>query len=175
MELIMMDKKDKDELIYGLIGLLIAALFCLFASCRTRIRYIPIESSSDSIYIDRLIPYPLPADSASIRALMECDENGKVILCWLDIANSKNVELQFKIDSLGQVIANMKVKPDTVYLPSKEIIVDRKIEVPVEVERELSKWEQFKMDVGGWAIGVLSGLLLLGIGYVVVWLIKKRR
>ena len=75
----MMDKKDKDELIYGLIGLLIVALFSLFTSCRARIRYIPIGSSTDSIYIDKLIPYPMPADSASIRALMECDENGKVI------------------------------------------------------------------------------------------------
>lgn len=170
----MIDKKDKDELIYGLIGLLIVALFSLFTSCRARIRYIPIGSYTDSIYIDRLLPYPLPVDSASIRALMECDENGKVILRWLDIANSKNVELQFKIDSLGQVIANMKVKPDTLYLPSKEILVDRKIEVPVEIERKLSKWEQFKMDVGGWAIGVLSWLLLLGVGYAIIWLIKKR-
>lgn len=135
----------------------------------------PVESKNDSIYIDRLIPYPLPTDSASIRALMECDENGKVILKWLDMANTKNIELQFKIDSLGQVIANMKVKPDTVYFPSKEIIVDRKIEVPVEVERKLSKREQFKMNIGGWAIGALSGLLLLGIGYVIVWSIKKRR
>ena len=131
----MMDKKDKDELIYGLIGLLVVVLFSLLTSCRARIRYIPIENSTDSIYIDRLIPYPLPTDSASIRALMECDENGKVILRWLDIANSKNVELKFKIDSLGQVIANMKVKPDTLYLPSKEILVDRKIEGPVEIER----------------------------------------
>jgi hypothetical protein len=153
----------------------IVCFLILFTGCRSRVQYVPIENETDSVYIDRLIPYPLPADSASIRALMECDENGKVILRWLDIANSKNIELQFKIDSLGQVIANMKVKPDTLYLPSKEIYVDRKIEVPVEVERKLTKWEQFKMNVGGWAIGVLSGLLLLGIGYVIIWLIKKRR
>ncbi|MCE9038883.1 hypothetical protein [Parabacteroides distasonis] len=148
----------------------------LFLSgCRTKIQSVAIESRTDSIYIDKLIPYPMPIDSASIRALMECDENGKVVLRWLDIANTKNVQLQFVIDSLGQVIADMKVKPDTLYLPSKEIYVDRKIDVPVEVERKHTKWEQFKMDVGGWAIGVLSGLLLLGIGYVIVWLIKKRR
>lgn len=144
-------------------------------SCRSRVQYVPVESNTDSIYIDRLIPYPLPVDSASIRALMECDENGKVVLRWLDMANTKNVQLMFTIDSLGNVISNMKVPRDTIYLPSKEIYVDRKIEVPVEVERKLSKWEQFKMDVGGWAIGLLSGVLLLGIGYVVVWLIKKRR
>ena len=53
----MMDKKDKDELIYGLIGLLIVALFSLFTSCRARIRYIPIGSSTDSIYIDKLLPF----------------------------------------------------------------------------------------------------------------------
>ena len=91
----------------------------------------------------------MPVDSASIRALMECDENGKVVLRWLDMANTKNVELMFALDSLGNVIANMRIPRDTLYLPSKEIYVDRKVEVPVEVERKLSKWEQFKMDVGG--------------------------
>lgn len=153
----------------------IVCFLILFTGCRSRVKYVPVEKETDSIYIDRLIPYPQPADSASIRALMECDENGKVVLRWLDIANTKNVQLQFVIDSLGQVIADMKVKPDTFYLPSKEIYVDRKIKVPVEVERKLTKWEQFKMDVGGWVIGALSGLLLLGVGYVIIWLIKKRR
>lgn len=156
-------------------GMLAIAGILALSGCRTKIQPVAIENRIDSIYIDKLVPYPMPADSASIRALMECDENGKVVLRWLDIANTKNVQLQFVIDSLGQVIADMKVKPDTLYLPSKEIYVDRKIDVPVEVERKHTKWEQFKMDVGGWAIGVLSGLLLLGIGYVIVWLIKKRR
>ena len=115
----------------------------LFLSgCKTRsTRSVQIENRTDSIYIDRLVPYPVPADSASIRALMECDENGKVILRWLDIANSKNVELQLKIDSMGQIIADMKVKHDTLLLPSKEIYIDRKVQVPVPVERELSRWE----------------------------------
>ncbi len=145
------------------------------SGCRTKIQPVAIENRTDSIYIDKLVPYPMPADSASIRALMECDENGKVVLRWLDMANTKNVELMFKLDSLGNVIANMRIPRDTLYLPSKEIYVDRKVEVPVEVERKLSKWEQFKMDVGGWAIGAISGLLLIGIGYVIVRLIKKRR
>ncbi len=144
-------------------------------SCRSRIQYVPVESNTDSIYIDRLIPYPLPADSASIRALMECDENGKVVLRWLDMANTRNVQLMFTIDSLGNVISNMVVPRDTIYLPSKEIYVDRKIQVPYPVERELSRWEQFKMDVGGWAIGALSCLIILGIGYIIFWLIRRRK
>ena len=156
-------------------GMLAIAGILTLSGCRNKIQPVDIENRIDSIYIDKLIPYPMPVDSASIRALMECDENGKVVLRWLDMANTKNVELMFALDSLGNVIANMRIPRDTLYLPSKEIYVDRKVEVPVEVERKLSKWEQFKMDVGGWAIGAISGLLLIGIGYVIVRLIKKRR
>ncbi len=146
----------------------------LFTGCRSRVQYVPVENETDSIYIDRLIPYPLPADSASIRALMECDENGKVVLRWLDMSNTKNVELMFALDSLGNVIANMRIPRDTLYLPSKEIYVDRRVEVPIPVEKELSKWESIKIEAGGWAIGLLSGLAVIGIGYVVRWLACKK-
>lgn len=146
----------------------------LFLSgCRTKIQSVAIESRTDSIYIDKLIPYPMPIDSASIRALMECDENGKVVLRWLDMANTKNVELMFALDSLGNVIANMRVPRDTLYLPSKEVYVDRKVEVPIPVEKELSRWEKIKIEVGGWAIGLLSGLAVFCIGYVVIRFLRK--
>ena len=70
--------------------------------------------------------------------------------------NSDHILLQAKYDSL---------------LNAKQKVV----QVPCPVERELTNWEEAKMNVGGWAISVLSGLLLLGIGYVIIWLIKKRR
>ena len=117
----------------------------------------------------------MPIDSASIRALMECDENGKVVLRWLDMANTKNVELMFALDSLGNVIANMRIPRDTLYQPSKEVNVDGKDEAPIPVEKELSRWEKIKIEAGGWAIGLLSGLAVIGIGYVVRWLLQKRR
>ena len=49
------------------------------------------------------------------------------------------------------------------------------IEVPKVVERELSKWQKIKMDVGGWAIGALSATMLAAITYIIVWLLKKYR
>ena len=156
-------------------GMLAIAGILALSGCRTKIQPVAIENRIDSIYIDKLVPYPMPADSASIRALMECDENGKVVLRWLDMANTKNVELMFALDSLGNVIANMRIPRDTLYLPSKEIYVDRRVEVPIPVEKELSKWESIKIEVGGWAIGLLSGAILIGIGYVVVWLIRRRK
>lgn len=154
-------------------GMLAIAGILFLSGCRTKIQPVAIENRIDSIYIDKLIPYPMPADSASIRALMECDENGKVVLRWLDMANTKNVELMFKLDSLGNVIANMRVPRDTLYLPSKEIYVDRKVEVPIPVEKELSRWEKIKIEVGGWAIGLLSGLAVFCIGYVVIRFLRK--
>ncbi len=156
------------------IVLIMVGILSLFG-CRTKIQPVAIENRTDSIYIDKLVPYPMPVDSASIRALMECDENGKVVLRWLDIANTKNVELMFALDSLGNVIANMRVPRDTLYLPSKEVYVDRKVEIPVLVEKELSRWEKIKIEAGGWAIGLLSGLAVIGIGYVVRWLARKKR
>ena len=45
----------------------------------------------------------------------------------------------------------------------------------VPVEKQLTRWQKFKMDVGGWAIGAMSTVLLGVIGYIVVWLLKKYR
>lgn len=155
--------------------LLLLSLALWLVGCKTKAPTTVLTHRTDSIYIDKLIPYPLPPDSASIRALMECDENGKVVLRWLDMANTKNVQLMFALDSLGNVIADMKVKRDTLYLPSRETIVTKEVEVPVPVEKELSRWEKVKIKVGGLAISFFSGFLIVGIGYVVRWLIRRRR
>lgn len=143
-------------------------LFCITISlalclsgCRTHIKYVPVESRHDSVYIDRLVPYPVPADSATINALMECDEEGRVTLRRLSMEQSKNIGLQFKLDSLGHVLAKMKTTPDTLYLPSKEIYAEREVEVLVPVERELSKWEQMCIRLFPYAAGLSSVLLIL--------------
>lgn len=144
----------------------IVALLALagITSCRS-IKYVPVESKTDSVVVEKLVEVTLPPDSATIRALLECDENGKIILKWLDIANSKNAQAQFKIDSLGNLLANMKTPPDTVYLPSKTVTVTKK--EPYLVEKELTRWQKFRMDVGGWALGVLLILILYGVWRII--------
>ena len=71
----------------------IILLMSTIYSCRS-VKYVPVESSVDSIVVEKLVEVQLPPDSATIRALLECDENGKVVLSWLDIANSKNAQAQ---------------------------------------------------------------------------------
>ena len=151
--------------------LFILIIAALLTSCKAA-KVTTIESHTDSVYIDRLVPYPLPTDSATIRALMECDETGRVTLRRLDIVTTENVALQFTVDSLGELLADMKVGRDTLYLPSKEVYVDRRVEVPVTVEKPLTRWEKIKQEAGGWAIGAASGGVLVLLAWL-LWRLRK--
>ena len=139
-------------------------------SCRS-VKYVPVESTADSIVVEKLVEIQLPPDSATIRALLECDENGKVVLSWLDIANSKNAQAQLTIDSLGNLLAKMKTQSDTIYKPSKEVTVTKEVKVPYPVEKELTRWQQLKLELGGWAFGIIITAALI----FVVWLVYKSR
>ena len=94
---------------------------------------------------DKLIPVFKPADSASIRALLECDSNGRVVLSWLDMAQSENARLQFQLDSIGNLMANFKVPSDTIFIPGKDSTIIQKSVQKVEVEKKLSTWQKFCM------------------------------
>lgn len=148
----------------------IILLMSTICSCRS-VKYVPVESSVDSIVVEKLVEVQLPPDSATIRALLECDENGKVVLSWLDIANSKNAQAQLAIDSLGNLLAKMRTKPDTIYKPSKEVTVTKEVKVPYPVEKELTRWQQMKLELGGWAFGIIITAALIIVG----WLIYRSR
>ena len=151
----------------------LALLMCiiLVSSCRT-VKYVSVESKADSVVVEKLVEVQLPPDSATIRALLECDENGRVVLNWLDIANSKNAKAMLTIDSLGNLLAKLRTQPDTVYLPSKEVVVSKKEKVPYPVEKELTRWQQFRLDVGGWAIGIVIITILFVVSRIVYKLRK---
>ena len=139
-------------------------------SCRS-VKYVPVENSADSVVIEKLVEVQLPPDSSTIRALLECDENGRVVLSWLDIANSKNAQAQLTIDSLGNLLAKMRTQPDTIYKPSKEVTVTKDVKVPYPVEKELTRWQQMKLELGGWAFGIIIAFALIIVG----WLVYKSR
>jgi len=148
--------------------LLISALW----SCRS-VKYVPVESSADSVVVEKLVEVQLPPDSSTIRALLECDENGKIVLSWLDIANSKNAQAKLTIDSLGNLLAKMKTQPDTIYKPSKEVIVTKEVKLNYPVEKELTRWQQMKLELGGWAFGIIITAALIIIGWIVYKSRKK--
>lgn len=94
-----------------------------------------------------------------------------------------------KHDSIYQrVFVDRYVKGDTIYLT--KIKVDYRfrnlyktryrdslkidsIRVPYPIEQKLNKWESLKMEVGGWAIGGLSAVVIALIAYIVTWLVRR--
>lgn len=150
--------------------ILLASAIC---SCRS-VKYVPVESSADSVIIEKLVEVQLPPDSSTIRALLECDENGRVVLSWLDIANSKNAQAQLTIDSLGNLLAKMQTKPDTVFLPSKEVTVTKEIKVPYPVEKGLTKWQKLCINVVGWVIGIMTIGIIVIMGRLVYKFLSVR-
>lgn len=49
------------------------------------------------------------------------------------------------------------------------VAIHDSIQVPYPVERPLSKWQQFKLDLGGVAFGIALGAII----FAIVWLIRK--
>lgn len=150
----------------------LAPFMCLLVICSCRTKYVPVDSKADSVVVEKLVEVQLPPDSATVRALLECDENGRIVLAWLDIANSKNAQSMLTIDSLGNLLAKLKTQPDTVYLPSKEITVTKEVKVPYPVEKELTKWQKLCVNVGRWAIGIVIITILVVVGRM-VYKLKK--
>ena len=116
----------------------------VFLGCKSG-KHLVSDSHTQIIVHDKLVPVFRPADSASIRALLECDSNGRVMLSWLDMAQSENARLRFQLDSMGNLLADFKVPSDTVFIPGKDSTVIQKSVQMIEVERRLTPWQKFCM------------------------------
>lgn len=145
-------------------GLLIIGMLC---SC-TSVKYVPVESTkvdsiyyTDTIITEKLVPYrdsvivEVQGDSASsylfnAYAGSWAVYNGGKLFHSLLIFD-KPLEIDFKMPH------NIKVFTR---------------DVPIEVEKPLTRWEKMKLELGGIAMGVLGVLGVFGI--VGRWLWRTR-
>lgn len=144
------------------VPLYIAFLLTL-VGCRARTVYLPAESSRDSVYIEKLVPVELPADTTSLYALLECDEHGKVILRSLEQEKSKNSRLTFLLDSMGKLQITSLIPAGKIYLPSVSSSSSQKELVPYPVEKEFTVWQKICIDYGGYAFAYVLLTLAFGI------------
>lgn len=179
-----MEDKEIKYYVYTIlivIGLLSLTALCL-TSCSHRV-YVPMQSirtdtvymaKKDSIHIkDSLITRQMIniRDSVAIHdsiVIIKDDQGNikeKLIVRYRDRwhTTQDNLTLQRQID-------RYRASNDSLRATKTEYK-----EVPIPVEKKLSRWQKIKMDVGGWAIGAMSTFLIAIIGYIVVWLLKKYR
>lgn len=133
---------DMKNIIYLFIILLTAAL-C--SGCRT-IEYRTLETvRSDTVYIQSA-----KVDSVMVRDSIYIVERGDTVT-----------------EHRYHYIYKYRDRVDTLYMSKTDTI-----SVPYPVEKQLTKWQQTKVDYGGWAIGIVFVFILVVVG-VMVYKLKK--
>lgn len=112
------------------------------------------ESSSDSVIDRRKETVTLNENGDTAR-----HDTERIVY----VSSRHERELKHKIEQRDSVIEALRLQLASVKVDS--------IPVPYPVERELSRWEQTKMDFGGMALGAIA----VALGAAVVWLVKKFR
>lgn len=121
--------------------ILLASAIC---SCRS-VEYVPVETvRSDTLYVNRL-----QKDSVYVADSVFVREKGDTV----QIVRTRYID-------------RFRDRTDTLRMISNDTI-----RVPYPVERELTRWQRFKLDIGGIAVGVATVALLA----IVVWLVLRFR
>ena len=119
------------------------------AGCKS-VQYVPMETvRTDSIYVDRYQRDSIyQRDSVFVNRWTAGDTIYQDKVVW-------------------KYVYRDKVKYDTV-----AILRSDTINVPYPVECKLSKWEQLKLNAGGWAISIIIIIVLIVMGCM-VYKLKK--
>lgn len=145
---------------------LLVLLAAVFASCRTKKVYMPVETKvldsiilHDTTFQERLVPYKDSVATPDTASFL-CNPYAYSHAKW------SNGLLHHSLGIYPFATVTVKVP----YFVEKI----RRVEVPKHypVERKLSWWERIKMDIGGYAIGTVIITVLIIFGKL-VYKLKK--
>lgn len=151
--------------------LLYVYLALWLVGCRTQTVYVPVESQSeqrdstivrDSVAIKEKVSY---RDSTVIKdsTVIVMDAQGNVTR--MELYRERN-----RYRELYQEKSELQAKYDSLLS-----VKNKEIQVPYPVEKKLTRWQQIKMDAGGYAISLLAVTGIIGLSYCVRWLIRQKR
>lgn len=179
----MNDRQIRDVLHTMIIIFALFAMLSLFlCGCSHKV-YVPVESvRTDTLYLshrdsvhikDSLVMHHVvhTRDSVAIHdsVVIVKNEQGEVkerlIVRYRDRwhATQDNLTLQRQLD-------RYRLENDSLREANSEVH-----NTIVPVEKQLTRWQQIKMEVGGWAIGAVSIVVIVIISYIIVWLVKRYR
>lgn len=134
-------------------------LLLLLASCKAPapVTQVPIETRTT--VTERLVPVPVPADSAVLEALFECDSNYNVLLKSFNEIKSQRMESNLGFSD-GKLSYEAKKPADSVQTFERTIEIEKEVPVEVPVPYEvnvLTGWQWFQI----WCGRIFGGLFLL--------------
>ena len=119
-------------------------IIAMCCSCSTQ--YVPVETVRyDSVFLARI-----QKDSIFVQDSVFIKEKGDTVF----------------VDKFKYIYRHI-IKIDTVYVEHRD-----SIQVPYPVEKKLTRWQQLKINAGGYFLAVL---MLIGLGYIIRWIIRKCR
>lgn len=81
---------------------------------------------------------------------------------WDSVYFRDSVFIAAKGDTVYLTKTHWRERFRNIYHAKTDTIMQRdSIRVPYPVEKQLTKWQQWKMDMGGWAMGVVAVLVIL--------------
>ena len=140
-------------------------LLIWLTGCKAPQRVVEVPVKTIEREVTRLIPYRLPGDSVLMQAVFECDSANNVLMTSLEETKSK-LTTAFKFRG-GVLDYRVMKPPDTVWLKSDSIIINREIPVIVEVSKVEYRQSRFQriffylgliMSAGGltWLAGLIT-------------------
>lgn len=127
---------------YVILTILLASAIC---SCRT-VKYVPVETvRTDTVYSNYS-----RMDSIFVRDSVYIKQKGDTV-----------TEFRYKY------VYKYKDRIDTLYISSRDTV-----SVPYPVEKELTAWQQTKVNYGGWAMVIVFVFILVVVGKM-VYKLKK--
>lgn len=131
------------KLLLNFIIILLTLAIC--SGCRT-IEYYPLETVRiDTVYVNQQ-----RVDSVMVRDSIHIYQKGDTVT-------------EFRL----KYIYKYKDRTDTLYMSKTDTVT-----VPYPVEKELTKWQQTKVNYGGWALGIVFVFILIVVGMMVYKLRK---
>lgn len=132
-------------------GIMACILISILTGCKS-VQYVPVETvRTDSVYIDRY-----QHDSIYLQ-------DSVFVNRW----TAGDTVYQDKV--IWKYVYRDKVVYDTV-----AILRSDTVRVPYPVERRLTKWEQVRLNVGGWAIGCMVITIIIFSIYIIRNMTNKR-
>ena len=143
-----MRRKALENVLQIVIAFVLALIVCAMIGCTTT-KYIPIET----VRIDSVRYHTFKVDSIVITdSIIEKEYiKGDTVFKEKESYRYRNTH---------------KAKVDTIRETKVEYV-----EKPIEVEKKLTTWQQFKINAGEW---LLAGVALMLLLFAFLWVIRKK-
>lgn len=161
-------KKLINNAIGMIIGIAVCAILTLLLGCKN-IEYVPlVEQRTELVHIHDTVKQSDSVKTEINTIIREARPEDSAMIAKLGIKLSANERLLLLLQNeLRETKSELKESH------SKDSVKSDTVQVPVPVERKLSKWESFCIDYGKIMAGVTAAAII-AIGIVLVLWIKKR-